>query len=264
MPKLLRSALVIVAIITLLLSVFPSQANASVLSDIDAFRLLNTSILASMIPKNLFPGKAQVQSLSVETGLLLGGFEKETLKTSLADLPGLESSANDIDKYPLLPQMPCLYFQLAFPWGVSVDTQFLPPISSSSVKIRYWTTGLKWNYLAALMPSSKLDASIRITRHSFSIGKSPDYDVASIGYGLLHTIGKRWNWASLWVGYGFATSSLDLSLNTSKFSITEAPRSTGLHVSIGGVLEGGGFVSGLEWANIIGVNTFTLKLGFQI
>ncbi len=241
-----------------------STTQASVLSDVESLRLLNTSLLASTVPKNLFPGEADVRSISVETGLLLGGFGTGALKTSFSALPGLQSSANDVDKLPILPQLPTVYFQLTFPRGISVDTQLFPKISASTVSTNYWALGVKWNYLAALMPMSKVESSIRLGLHSFSLSKGSEYDLRNSGYGLLHTIGKRWSWASLWFGYGFATGSLDVNINSSKASISESPRSTGLHLSLGGVLEGGTFTSGIEWANIIGINTVSLKIGFRI
>ncbi len=240
------------------------SSQASVLGDVEGVRLLNASLLASLIPKNLFPGETKIHYIGVEFGLLVGGFGSSTLKTALESLPGLESSANDVGKYTLLPQLPSLYTQLAFPFGLAVDAQFLPPLTFTSVSEHYWAGGLKWNYLAALMPSSKLDSSIRLNYHNFGIQKGTNYSIGNTGYGVLHTFGKRFSWASLWLGYGFATGSMDFKYSSTKVSISESPRVSGLHVSVGGVLEGGGFVTGLEWANIVGVNTATLKFGLRI
>lgn len=245
------------------LSIGP-QTHASVLSEADGAVLLNESLLATLVPKNLVHPEASTEPIGFELGLTLGVTATGALRDSLASLPGTQNAASDVDNLPVLPQLPALYGQVAIPYGLAFESQFLPSLNLSSAKLSYYTLGLRWDYLRFFIRRTPWVGAVRLSFLHFGLNYKDDYIIQDQGWSLLHTIGREWNdWFSVWLGYGFVTSRLDLEIDSTSVIFSESPRSTGLQLSLGALMDAGSFNWGLEWANISGVNCYTTKFGFQ-
>jgi hypothetical protein len=246
-----------------LLSVFSSSTEASLLSDAQGFRLLSEGLISQFYPKNLWASPHGRQDHWIEAGLLMGVVQPSSVSAPLKELPGLSTVSDQVSAIPVLPSVPMGYFYLHPYRTLNFELRGIPKIGNSSVSVSVFSAGASWSYLNQWMNSLPIDASLRFAYNSAKIASS-QVTIGQTGIYFLHNLSKTWGATTLAWGAGFGSGTLALDANASAISISEAPRSSGAITSLSSIWRLGAFDCGVEWAWIAGSHSFTTKLGFSI
>lgn len=139
-----------------------------------------------------------------------------------AEVPGIEAISQRIDPTVDLPYAPFafLYGAVSVPYGITIETNFLPKVDVQDFEMQHYGLGIKWSLLDSALPDLPFDLAVKTyysrSELNFSQTIPSPSTVVDVGYennmfGFETIFGLSLPLVQPYAGIGYLTSKADLS-----------------------------------------------------
>lgn len=190
---------------------FASTPTFDNISD-DDFKTITKEFSAMFIHTSATPPTSLGKVFGIEAAVIAG----------VAEVPGIEEISKRVDPSTDLPYAPfaTLFGAISIPYGVTVETNLLPSMDVSGLKLSHYGAGVKWSVSDVFFSSMPFDLAIKTYFSKSELGfsqtlTSPPASVAvdfeNNMFGAEALFGVDVIVAQPYVGFGYVRSSSELT-----------------------------------------------------